>query len=412
MMEYDVVIVGANIAGCYLAYLLRQREVNVVVVEEHGETGVPLQCAGIISQKLARIIELDKDLVLNRVKTARLVSPDGTQMDMRGPESPFVIDRVGLDKHYHKKARDWGADFLFGERFRTYRKIKDDEIHVLTDKRTIRAKIVVGCDGPLSRVAELNGIHHNVVYGTQVRARYEIDNAVTEMHFDERWKEMFGWVIPEGNGVCRIGLGCINNPRKNFEFFLDKLDVDRNDIIDRQGGLIPWGYIRDIAFDNALLLGDAACMVKATTGGGVVMLLNGAQIAANAIVKAVTKNDFSRHFLNVNYQAIAKIKIGAELKVHYLLRIMLTHFTARDFNWFFTLYQNSPAMQNIVRKYADMDFPKRMLLKLVLNRSFARFAVHMVFRNLGVIPKFVHLLVGKYKFEGIGRKRHHGTNEK
>ena len=49
--HYDVCIVGASIAGNYLAYLLSKSNLRIVVLEDHKEIGSPFQCAGIISQK-------------------------------------------------------------------------------------------------------------------------------------------------------------------------------------------------------------------------------------------------------------------------------------------------------------------------------------------------------------------------
>ena len=54
---FDVCIIGGSIAGNYLCYLLSNTKLKVAVIEEHMEVGLPLQCAGIVSQKLSRLIE-------------------------------------------------------------------------------------------------------------------------------------------------------------------------------------------------------------------------------------------------------------------------------------------------------------------------------------------------------------------
>ena len=45
-----------------------------------------------------------------------------------------------------------------------------------------------------------------------------------------------------------------------------EVGIRKEDIVGRQGGVIPFGYINRIGFDRTLLLGDSGCMVKATTG--------------------------------------------------------------------------------------------------------------------------------------------------
>ena len=81
---FDVCIVGASIAGNYLAYLLSRSNLRIAMLEEHKEIGIPFQCAGIISQKLNQLIELPKGIVLNRVKTAKIVSSSGKFITLSG----------------------------------------------------------------------------------------------------------------------------------------------------------------------------------------------------------------------------------------------------------------------------------------------------------------------------------------
>jgi digeranylgeranylglycerophospholipid reductase len=364
---------------------------------------VPIQCAGIMSQKLVRIVDLDPTVIQNHVKVAKLISPDNSTMVMKGREQPIILNRAKFDQVFYHRGVEKGVTYYFNEKFITYKRIKNNGVKVITDKRIIHAKLIVGCDGPLSKVAKLNGVSHNFLYGMQVVAHYTIDMNVTEMHFDPKWKEMFGWVIPQAKGICRIGLAAKSDPKDCFDSFLSKIGIKKEDIISKQGGLIPFGYPRRVAFDRTLLLGDSACMVKATTGGGVVMLLSAAKIARTAIKNAIHNQDYSKKFLVKNYeQAKSMIMLRAELKVHYFIRLVLQRFTTHDFNWFFKLYTNTN-MKTIIEKYADMDFPRRLLLKLLINRTFDRFLVHFLARNLGIIPQFISLLVGRLKIKQFKR---------
>jgi len=114
------------------------------------------------------------------------------------------------------------------------------------------------------------------------------------MYFNPRWKELFGWIIPEGKGIFRIGMACSQNLVKNFRFFLKKIKIKISQKIDQQGGLIPYGMMNKIAFNNMLLLGDSGCQVKATTGGGIINILTAAKYAANCIKKCIKIDNFSR----------------------------------------------------------------------------------------------------------------------
>ena len=100
---FDLVIIGASIAGNYLCSLISNYNLKIAIIEEHNNIGLPLQCAGIISKKLGQLIDLPENLILNRVNVAKLVAPSGRSIELSGNEEPYIIDRIGLDKHFFDK---------------------------------------------------------------------------------------------------------------------------------------------------------------------------------------------------------------------------------------------------------------------------------------------------------------------
>ncbi len=58
---------------------------------------------------------INDEIILNRIETARLISPDGSFIDMFGREMPYVINRVKLDRSYYTRAVDVGARFFIEE---------------------------------------------------------------------------------------------------------------------------------------------------------------------------------------------------------------------------------------------------------------------------------------------------------
>ena len=398
----DVAIVGGNIAGAYLAYLLSSKNINVIVIEEHLETGKPMQCSGIISRKLLKLVEVEPQIILNRIKKAILVSPSGKSIEMSGNEKPVVIDRSAFDYSFYQKAKINGALFLFKEKFRSYKTSKNKifneyNIIIYTNKRKIYSKIIVGADGPLSKVAKQNNIRYNIIYGVQIRAKYEFQLDRVKMYFNPKWKELFGWIIPEGNGICRIGLGVYKNPRHNFDEFLKLIGLNKNNIISYNSGVIPYGYIRKLALDYGLLLGDAGCMVKATTGGGVIMLLIASKIASESIEGAIKSNNYSKSYFKKRYEKVVKKKIGKELKIHYIIRKMLEKFSDEDYDQLFDVIEKNSKINEIINLYADMDFPKSLILKLLTNRNIILFGIKFLFKNLTFLLDLIKIFFNIYK---------------
>ena len=164
------------------------------------------------------------------------------------------------------------------------------------------------------------------------------------------------------------------------------------DKLDQQGGIIPYGSMNKIAFDNILLLGDSACQVKATTGGGIVMLITGAKYAANCILKSFKENNFSKKFIKSNYEIPCSTAIGKQLKIHYLIRSVFERFTEDDFDTFFQIIKSSNVEQ-IISLYGDMDFPRNLVFKLLKNSMVFKFLLKFLKENPFLLFKLVKILI-------------------
>lgn len=396
--NYDVCIIGGSIAGNYLCYLLSKTKLRIAVIEEHKEIGLPVQCAGIVSQKLSKLINLPQEIVLNRVDKVKLVAPSGKFIRLSGNERPYIIDRAALDNKFFEKVKyNPNITYYLEERFKSfkYRNLIHEKKQILlveTSKRRITAKILVGCDGPLSSVAKLMGIKNNKLYATQIRIQNTFRDDEVAMYFDPRWNELFGWIIPEGaNNICRIGLASAKNVARKFRIFLKKLKINFSKAIEHQGGIIPYGLLNKSTFDNVLLLGDSACQVKATTGGGIIMLLICAKYAANCIIKCFKMENFSSSFIRRFYQRPCRFTVGKQLKIHYLIRKVLELFTNHDYEKLFQMIKNSE-IEHLISIYGDMDFPKGLLIKLLKNPSFISFFIKFLIKKPSILVRFLKIL--------------------
>jgi geranylgeranyl reductase family protein len=390
ILKTDICIVGGSIAGNYLAFLLRQRNISCIVIEEHNILGKPCHCAGIVSQKIIQMVSFPSELILNRVTKAQVVAPNLSTILMQGKESPVILDRIGFDAYFGDQAQNLGAQYLLGEKYLWHWILKDRTIKIKTDKRFLNAKVLIGADGAFSKVAARMGMKNNWIPATQALIQMKYDTTHAGVYFDSEWKELFGYVVPEGkNGICRVGVACSDHPNLALKKFLKILKISPSQIIAHQGGVIPFGFPRKIAFQNTVLIGDAACMVKATTGGGIIMIIAASKILAQALQKSLIKGDFSEKFFQKYYEGPIKRHLGLQLKIHYFFRMILMRLTKFDFNLFFKLYQTTD-LHITIEKYADMDFPLPLLQQLLRNRPFIQFLLHIILSNWRLIPQFIH----------------------
>jgi len=394
--KYDLIIIGASIAGNYLTYLLSKSNLRIAVLEDHKEIGLPFQCAGIVSQKLSQLIELPKEIVLNRVTTAKIVNPSSKFINLSGDEHPYIIDRIALDRLFYNKIKDDpNITYYLGERYKSFEyRIDDGKKYILieTSKRNIKAKMLIGCDGPLSSVGKQLNVKNNVLYASQIRIKAIFNEHEAAMYFNPQWKHLFGWIVPEGNRVFRIGIAAAKNVNKCFRSFLNELSVDIKDKIDQQGGIIPYGVMNKLAFDNILLLGDAAGQVKATTGGGIIMSLTAAKFASNCVNLCFKIGNFSKKFIKKNYEKACSQTIGRELKLHFIIRLILENFRNKDFEIFFKIIKENK-IEHIITFYGDMDFPKALFIKLLRNRTVLGFMFKFLIKNPVIIFKILKLLI-------------------
>jgi len=381
---FDVCIVGGSIAGNYLCYLLADTNLTTCIIEEHTNIGLPFQCAGIVSQKLRNLIDIPDEIILNRVKIAKIVAPKGKYIKLSGKERPYIINRVALDQIFYNKVKDKSnITYFLGEKYKFFKYKKERRgmvILITTDKRIIKARMLIGCDGPISRIGKQLNVKQKLLYATQIRISGSFNENEAVMYFNPRWKELFGWIVPEGNNVFRIGLATTTGLNANFKMFLKKLGIKCEHKIDQQGGLIPFGLMNKLAFDNILLLGDAAGQVKATTGGGIIMLLKAAKLASKCIRLCFKRNNFSKRFIKKRYETLCKEAIGKELNTHFLIRLILMRFSNKDFETFFQIIKTHH-IEQLITLYGDMDFPKKMVLQLIRNPFVLQFLLRFLIRN-------------------------------
>jgi digeranylgeranylglycerophospholipid reductase len=346
-----ITIVGAGPVGGYLGYLLAKKGFNVQILEKNAKIGIPVQCTGIVTSSISKIINLNDDFIVNKVKKARIFAPDGNFLELRMRPN-LVLDRTKFDIHLVGMAKKAGAEVLLGSKFTSF---VDGQIRYRSGGRIKSAKtdILVGADGPLSQVAKSAGLsgRREFFAGVQARAYMNNDNIV---EFFPNIGD-FAWIVPESRKVVRIGLLARNMPNEHFRRFLEQqLGREyKSCIINNQGGLVPI-YNRDIATQGreVYLAGDAAAMVKATTGGGIIQGLMAAEALADSIAN---KKDYEKEW---------KKRIGADLYLALLVRKMLDSFSPKDYNLMVRLFQRA-GLKKVLEDY-DRDFLTRLLPRLLL----------------------------------------------
>lgn len=343
-------IIGAGPSGSYAAYLLVKSGKDVSVIEEHKEIGKPVQCTGIVTHSINKIIKLKKDVIVNKVRDAVIYSPDRSHINIRMKKPNIIIDRHRFDRQISDMALDEGAKFFLSTKFSGLTKrgfiVRSDG-----NKREVACEKIVGADGPASSVAKSAGIFgkRNFWTGIQVRARYENSNEVEFYPYIGS----FAWVVPENEKTARIGLLAEKNAKIYFKRFLKKKNVSEKKIISYQAGIVPYyNPSLNTQKGRVYLLGDAATQVKATTGGGIIQGLEAAGCLAESIL------------YSGSYEKLWKKRLGKDLWMHLMMRKVMNTFSDRDWNNLTRIMSGEDAKK--ILETHDRDQISKFALKLIL----------------------------------------------
>ena len=383
-MVYDVVVVGAGPAGSAVARLTAEAGLNVLILEEHGEVGLPLQCSGFVTERTLREIGEGADaLVRNRVKGAVVHGPGGAQLELGGDKvRAIAVDRTALDQHMANVAHRAGAELLLRSRVRGIS--RDGECILLQVSQgglertvTVGTRLLIGADGWNSTVARWMGVSR----GTTISA-VSVDTVIPDHPVDmariyvgnDIAPGWFGWSIPAGDGGVRLGIGCdpaqrTAKPRRLLEnliaSFPDELSGARLESF--SGGFIPLyqsdGRAASTVTDNVMLVGDAASQVKPTSGGGIYAGLLSARHAAHTAVAALESGDLSADAL-APYDESWKGDLEDEFNRGADVRGLFLGLSDGQLERLIRLLR-MPGVRHIIENYGDIDYQSPLYAQLM-----------------------------------------------
>lgn len=347
-------IVGAGPAGAFAASILAKKGFKVDIFEDHKSIGSPVQCTGLVTNSIAKLIKIDEDCIINKIDKVRIYAPDGNFISLRFKESNLVLDRSKFDRFIAEKAIKSGTVIHLQHKAIDYRNnvllVKDIKKDKLLQ---IRDSIVIGADGPLSIISKSIGNKKQRFWvGLQYRIKYENSN---EIEFYP-YLGTFVWIVPENRKIARVGI--IGHKYLDItlnDFLREKLGKGfKKRIIEVQGGLVPrFNPKIKLQKGKAFLVGDAATLVKATTAGGIIQSLESSKILADSIIR------------KKNYPKEIRKKMHKDLFVHLYMRNVMDKFSKKDWNRL-VRYFSTKRMKKVLENM-DRDYPSKMIPKMLIN---------------------------------------------
>lgn len=367
--SFDVIVIGAGPAGSYLAGRVAAAGYEVALVEEHREIGEPIQCGGLVTPRVFDYVKC-KETIIGAVHGAELYSPSGRMLRIDGRQTEaVVVQRALFDRAIATDAVRKGAHTFLGAQAQSARR-DNGGVEVAIDQdgamKTLRCKLLVGCDGVRSNVAKW----FHILRPKKIIPGFEVE--LTGVGGDPGFVKLFigneiapgffGWIIPSGD-TARVGL-CVGegNAYAYLERMLQRQEVAQytkgaQPILYIAGG-IPLGFPRRTYADNVMVVGDAACQAKAVSGGGIFTALTCSEHAATTAIQSLEAKDYSARLLHRYHRAWTK-SIGKELRKDLAIHESFSKLTDRQFEELFDIF-DSPQMVQLIEKKGDIDFPSKV----------------------------------------------------
>lgn len=324
MRNFDVVIIGAGLAGLQCAKLLSQHGAKILLVDRKEDLSKGIHTTGIFVRKTLEDFDFPPGSLGRAVSNVTLYSPGLKGLELASEKEEFRVGKMGvLYLSYLQDCITNGVQFASGTRYVSAGEDgglqtaslglpESDDADIATmitlekggHRYQVRTKVLVGADGANSRVARDLGleenkewivgyeeIFHGVALDGEPRLHCFLDADLAPGYL--------AWISNDGEET-HIGVGGYPagfNPREALKIFKEKvvpavIDLRGAEPAETRGGRIPvGGVLRKIANRRGLLIGDAAGAVSPLTAGGLDPCLRLSAIAASIIRERLRARD-------------------------------------------------------------------------------------------------------------------------
>ncbi|MBC7932607.1 MAG: NAD(P)/FAD-dependent oxidoreductase [Rubrivivax sp.] len=310
MEQFDVVVVGAGLAGLQTTRLLARRGVRVLLVDRKRTLEDSVHTTGIFVRRTLEDFDLPDDCLGQPIRRVTLYSPARRALKIESEHDEFRVGRMGrLYARLLEDALDAGAEWSPATRYVGLETAGHRGSQVLLERgglmRRVAARFLIGGDGARSRVARDLGLDENREWIVGVEdvlegARLE---GPPQFHcfIDPRIAPGYlAWVVHDDEET-HVGVGGyaarFDAVRALEDFRAEmnvRFDFSRARRIERRGGRIPvGGVLRKIANARGLLVGDAAGAVSPLTAGGLDPCMRLSNLAAAVVADCVASGDES-----------------------------------------------------------------------------------------------------------------------
>lgn len=376
----DVAIIGGGPGGLSAARRLATASRSVTVFEEHDRIGSPVHCTGVLAEDVIASMDLPADAILNPLSTVRFVAPAGHSFDYTtATTEAVVIDRETFDSALARRAEAAGATIVRGRRVTAIDSFSDGVTVTLADGETVRARaVILACGANYGFQRRLGlGMPSTFLQSAQLELPAGRPGDV-EIHFgSEISPKGFAWAVPvrrTSGTFARIGVMAEGDASVFFARMLERVrerwEVDVPEGVTPRRRMLPLASVKRTYADRVLAVGDAAGLVKPTTGGGIYYSVVSGEIAGDVLEARLATNDLTAGALR-EYEQRWRSRFQSEFTAQLALRFVAQRMRDSDIDALFNL-ATTDGILPLVRQTARFNRHRDFILALLRHQPARR----------------------------------------
>ncbi|MBU0532431.1 NAD(P)/FAD-dependent oxidoreductase [Candidatus Micrarchaeota archaeon] len=380
--DHDVIVIGGGPSGSTFARIAAGAGMDVLIIDKRKEIGVPVRCGEGLGERevIKQDLELPKRCYSTEIEGAKVVAPNGKSIVWKGPETTgWVLERKIFDKWLCELAVEKGAHVKVYTR--AIEVLKDEKgrpngvkvSHGGREPHDINAPLIVSAEGMEALMARQMGfktVHQ--LYDVDTCYEYEMkpydhENLI-ELYFgNEMAPRGYVWIFPKADKKANVGIGVGGNvengekqsgikganPKVLLDRFIEKNEQlkDASTLLDFGGVISVGAPINEFVKDNCMAIGTGAKQVDPIHGGGIALAMESAVMAADVVLKAHEKKDYSKDSL-YEYEKTWRAGPGKKVAKRLLLRKVMEKVSDDDLNYIFNTITDDDLKQTMDGNFA------------------------------------------------------------